>query len=192
VSEEAAFLAALKANPADDTARLVYADWLDEHGEHAKAEYLRLVAALALREDNLQATGEAESLLGVAERLPEEWRSAAGSRFNLVLDGWTDKIRAIKWLREATGDGLGRRRPPARTCRTPSSTAPDLNWPGLGTRAQSARRAGTRESSPPPKARSNPMGCTTLSSATRFSCGTHDAGRPPRPAVGRSERCEKR
>ena len=31
----------MKANPADDTARLVYADWLDEHGEPAKTEYLR-------------------------------------------------------------------------------------------------------------------------------------------------------
>lgn len=38
MSEEAPFLAALKANPADDTARRVYADWLDEHDEPAKAE----------------------------------------------------------------------------------------------------------------------------------------------------------
>ncbi len=32
-AEETAFLAAICADPADDTTRLVYADWLDEHGE---------------------------------------------------------------------------------------------------------------------------------------------------------------
>jgi uncharacterized protein (TIGR02996 family) len=47
MSEEAAFLMALKASPADDTARLVYADWLDDHDQPQKAEYLRLVAELA-------------------------------------------------------------------------------------------------------------------------------------------------
>jgi uncharacterized protein (TIGR02996 family) len=107
MSEESAFLEALKANPADDTARLVYADWLDEHGEPQKAEYLRLVAAIALREDRLEVAGESQSLLVAAKALPEDWRAAAGSRFSLILDRWTtDKIRAIKWIREVTGDGL--------------------------------------------------------------------------------------
>jgi uncharacterized protein (TIGR02996 family) len=42
MSDEAAFLRAIQANPTDATAKLVYADWLDEHGESEKAEYLRL------------------------------------------------------------------------------------------------------------------------------------------------------
>lgn len=42
MSEEAAFLRAIQANPAETTAKLVYADWLDEHGESERAEYLRL------------------------------------------------------------------------------------------------------------------------------------------------------
>jgi uncharacterized protein (TIGR02996 family) len=48
MSDEAAFLRAIQANPADTTAKLVYADWLDEHGEAEKAEYLRLSARLQL------------------------------------------------------------------------------------------------------------------------------------------------
>ncbi|VTS05823.1 TIGR02996 domain-containing protein [Gemmata obscuriglobus] len=36
MSDEAAFLEALKTNPADDTVRLVYADWLDEHNAPEK------------------------------------------------------------------------------------------------------------------------------------------------------------
>jgi uncharacterized protein (TIGR02996 family) len=45
MSDEAAFLAAIRANPDDDASRLVYADWLDEQGgasNEARAEYIRL------------------------------------------------------------------------------------------------------------------------------------------------------
>jgi uncharacterized protein (TIGR02996 family) len=42
MSDEAAFLRAIQAAPSDVTAKLVYADWLDERGESEKAEYLRL------------------------------------------------------------------------------------------------------------------------------------------------------
>src|SRR5262245_49018815 len=45
MSDEAAFLAAILANPDEDTPRLVYADWLDEQGgtsNVARAEYIRL------------------------------------------------------------------------------------------------------------------------------------------------------
>lgn len=107
MSEEAAFLEALKANPADDTARLVFADWLDEHDQSGKAEYLRMVAAIAQREGCLSTAPESWQLVRKGEELPHEWREQAGSRFALVLDSWTDKIRAIKWICEVTGDGLG-------------------------------------------------------------------------------------
>ncbi|HJZ60212.1 MAG TPA: TIGR02996 domain-containing protein [Gemmataceae bacterium] len=39
------FLAAICATPDDDTARLVYADWLDEHGDPDRAEFIRLQIA---------------------------------------------------------------------------------------------------------------------------------------------------
>jgi uncharacterized protein (TIGR02996 family) len=41
MSDEDAFLAAIAATPADDTPRLVYADWLDDRND-PRAEYLRL------------------------------------------------------------------------------------------------------------------------------------------------------
>ncbi|MBN9119670.1 MAG: TIGR02996 domain-containing protein [Planctomycetes bacterium] len=46
----AAFLSAIRANPDDDTARLVYADFLDEQGgpaDAARAEFIRLQTRLA-------------------------------------------------------------------------------------------------------------------------------------------------
>src|SRR4051794_30285744 len=45
MSDEAAFLRAIQADPTDATAKLVYADWLDERGERAKAKYVRAVAS---------------------------------------------------------------------------------------------------------------------------------------------------
>jgi uncharacterized protein (TIGR02996 family) len=41
------FLAAIIADPADDTARLVAADWLDENGDPDRAEFVRAQVALS-------------------------------------------------------------------------------------------------------------------------------------------------
>jgi uncharacterized protein (TIGR02996 family) len=41
MSDGTALRAAICANPDDDTARLVYADWLDEHGNPKRAAYIR-------------------------------------------------------------------------------------------------------------------------------------------------------
>ena len=41
MDERSNFLAALAANPTDDTARLVFADWLQEHGEPDRAALVR-------------------------------------------------------------------------------------------------------------------------------------------------------
>ena len=43
MSDRDALLAAILANPAEDTPRLVYADWLQENGEPARGEFVRLV-----------------------------------------------------------------------------------------------------------------------------------------------------
>ena len=42
-----AFLAAIVAAPGEDLPRLVYADWLDEHGDPDRAEFIRLQIAVA-------------------------------------------------------------------------------------------------------------------------------------------------
>jgi uncharacterized protein (TIGR02996 family) len=58
--EQAAFLAAILAAPEDDTPRLVYADWLEEHGEVVRAEFIRVQVELAgveRRAGGLEALG---------------------------------------------------------------------------------------------------------------------------------------
>jgi uncharacterized protein (TIGR02996 family) len=63
----AALLQAVCENPDDDTPRLVYADWLDDHGDPDRAEFIRLQVALAAGSvpDSERAAAEA----GVAELL---------------------------------------------------------------------------------------------------------------------------
>jgi uncharacterized protein (TIGR02996 family) len=50
MSEEDALLAAIAAHPAEDTPRLAYADWLDEHGRHVRAEFIRIQIEIAQKE----------------------------------------------------------------------------------------------------------------------------------------------
>jgi len=47
VNDEAAFTAAILAEPDEDTPRLVYADWLQEHGREERAEFIRAQVLLA-------------------------------------------------------------------------------------------------------------------------------------------------
>ncbi len=47
MNDEAGFLAKICAEPEDDTHRLVFADWLDENGQPARAEFIRVQIKLA-------------------------------------------------------------------------------------------------------------------------------------------------
>lgn len=46
--EQLAFWAAIRESPADDVPRLVYADWLEEHDEPERAEFIRIQCSLAI------------------------------------------------------------------------------------------------------------------------------------------------
>jgi uncharacterized protein (TIGR02996 family) len=54
-SDEQALLRAIAAAPDDDTPRLVYADWLDEHGRPVRAEFIRLQCRIAQLDTKSQA-----------------------------------------------------------------------------------------------------------------------------------------
>src|SRR5687768_4967187 len=47
MDDEEAFLKAIAAAPADDGSRLVYADWLEEHGRPERDEFIRAQCELA-------------------------------------------------------------------------------------------------------------------------------------------------
>src|SRR6476619_554029 len=62
MSDDAALLAAIRAAPADDAPRLIYADWLDEHGRPERAEFIRVQCELARRDDPALRRREADLL----------------------------------------------------------------------------------------------------------------------------------
>jgi uncharacterized protein (TIGR02996 family) len=66
--EEASFLQAIHDDPDDDTTRLVYADWLEEHGD-IRSEYLRLQTA---------RTPASERLWELRQRIDLAWLTAVG------------------------------------------------------------------------------------------------------------------
>ncbi|HEY1065655.1 MAG TPA: TIGR02996 domain-containing protein, partial [Pirellulales bacterium] len=73
---EAAFLAAIDVDPLDDARRLIYADWLDEQGEPAAAEFLRAELDLA------NASPAADDLAPRRERLWQAWATVDRRRFH--------------------------------------------------------------------------------------------------------------
>jgi len=62
MSDAPALLAAIRAAPDDDAPRLVYADWLDEHAQPERAEFIRVQCALARTADPALRCREAELL----------------------------------------------------------------------------------------------------------------------------------
>jgi uncharacterized protein (TIGR02996 family) len=85
VTHDDAFLQAILESPDDDTPRLVYADYLDEHGDPDRAEFIRVQVALAslppgdLRQQQL---GDRERQLLAGHR--EEWLGP----LRPLLSGW--------------------------------------------------------------------------------------------------------
>jgi uncharacterized protein (TIGR02996 family) len=78
MSDETAFLAAIDAAPDDNTARLVYADWLDEH-DRPGGEYLRAECELATCPLGQALWHELfAKYQKLNEGLPKKWREAVG------------------------------------------------------------------------------------------------------------------
>ena len=62
------FLAEILEHPDDDTPRLIFADWLDDHGEPDRAELIRLqVESAALPEGDPRAVSREEQRRGPAD-----------------------------------------------------------------------------------------------------------------------------
>ncbi|MCE9563872.1 MAG: TIGR02996 domain-containing protein [Planctomycetes bacterium] len=99
---EAAFLQSIAQNHAENTARLVYADWLQEHGEGSRAEFIRVQCDLSLP----KLTKKRRQTLQAREReLLVEHRQAWCDAFGLPIEdvhfsrGLIDQMRLSKWQR---------------------------------------------------------------------------------------------
>ena len=71
--DEAAFLRSIAEEGDNNTGRLVFADWLEEHGESPRAEFIRVQCELTrLRDEDCEAQA-------LAERLPDTPRDHAST-----------------------------------------------------------------------------------------------------------------
>jgi uncharacterized protein (TIGR02996 family) len=104
-THEQAFLSAIRENPNDDAPRLVYADWLDEHGNAARAEFIRVQCRLGgLDEDDPQSS---DLRRREYELLADHWGEWAGPLIGRVRRwrfrrGFIDqvKLEAGQFLKE--------------------------------------------------------------------------------------------
>jgi len=75
MTHDEAFLQAIIETPSDDTPRLIYADWLEDHDQPERAEFIRLQCRLAQMDDDDDASRELletrEQFL--LERYQDEW-----------------------------------------------------------------------------------------------------------------------
>jgi uncharacterized protein (TIGR02996 family) len=86
MTDEDALLAAIVAHPDDDTPRLVYADWLDEHGQPDRAEFIRLQCELAQVSEADQSQKSLQRAAWLLWRHTKEWlpqpsESLPGARY---------------------------------------------------------------------------------------------------------------
>ncbi len=96
MSDEAAFFAAIRAAPDDDTARLVFADWLDER-DQIGGEFLRAEVELSRVPFDSAAWPRAFARYrAAAAPLPEAWREAA-ERYPLAH--WLALLTRGAWAR---------------------------------------------------------------------------------------------
>jgi uncharacterized protein (TIGR02996 family) len=72
MSEEG-FLQAIAEAPEDDTPRLVYADWLEEHGQPERAEFIRLQCELARVEEDEVHPAQEDRVRELEKAHREEW-----------------------------------------------------------------------------------------------------------------------
>src|SRR4051812_26632158 len=74
MSQASAFHQDIQEHPDDDTPRLVFADWLDDHGQHDRAEFIRVQVRLARTgEDDPGRQALEDEAEGLLARHEEEW-----------------------------------------------------------------------------------------------------------------------
>jgi uncharacterized protein (TIGR02996 family) len=95
MTDDAAFLGAIRASPEDDCSRLVYADWLEEHGS-PRGEFIRVQVALAhLPEDNDRWADLAAREQLLLERHGVEWAEP----LQPFCDDWVFRRGFVEWVR---------------------------------------------------------------------------------------------
>ena len=111
MNERLAFIRAICANPADDTVRLAFADWLDEHDEPLLAEFVRVQVELShihepeyLTIGRILPSDEANQYpAGVCPKCSETVRCRYHTLYTRQQELWTNlEAHILSFLREVS------------------------------------------------------------------------------------------
>src|SRR5947209_8564515 len=91
MTEREAFIRGIAANLYDDTPRLAFADWLDEHGEHDRAEFIRVQCELEPVRDQYEIPRAAELHARESKLLREHEEKWLGT-LPRDWDGWQGEV----------------------------------------------------------------------------------------------------
>jgi uncharacterized protein (TIGR02996 family) len=95
MNQHTAFLDAIRENPEDDGPRLVYADWLDEHGDAERAEFIRAQCELArLEVDDERFPAVRQRVSELLAKNGREWTEALRrfARVYSIERGFADHV----------------------------------------------------------------------------------------------------
>ena len=99
-AEKQAFLAHIIDDPADDLRRLVFADWLEEHGQGQRAAYIRARCALDGKTPEFGGYADAVAQLWDCEYVPAGLELPTGFSFDpntrVCRKNWGDKYDAME------------------------------------------------------------------------------------------------
>jgi uncharacterized protein (TIGR02996 family) len=91
-----AFIQAIREHPYEDAPRLIYADWLEEHGQADRAEFIRIQCRLAQSPDTDPESSDL--MLRAEELLRRHWKEWVDPLRNIV--GLWYRRYGEEWIRE--------------------------------------------------------------------------------------------
>jgi uncharacterized protein (TIGR02996 family) len=104
MTHEEAFIQAIRKAPADDAPRLIYADWLEEHCQADRAEFIRVQCRLASLPEDALVKPELQSR--AEELLRKNWEAWVGP-IRAIVGPWHARY-GEPWREEYHPDGLRR------------------------------------------------------------------------------------
>jgi len=101
MSDRQALLLAIRAAPEDDLPRLAYADWLEEHGDAARAQFIRLQCRLARLEPDDAEVGPLSAELRGRTWPEHVWRKdlpqLSGIKWGPFTRGFVETVKATSY-----------------------------------------------------------------------------------------------
>src|SRR4051812_27602125 len=99
MTDHQGLLAAIREHPADDTPRLIDADWLDEYGDSTRAEFIRLQCqrpqqGVDAPNESLRQKREAELLRENRDRWLAHLPSLRGISWSDFRRGFVETVQA--------------------------------------------------------------------------------------------------